>query len=448
MSQLKNKIDKYINTNGQLTTPAYFIKEILNDTTDIKNIEYTSLTAKKMGVSTVEEALDNIISFLPDVDITINLNILNKPSNINPTFPVTVTIKDNNHTKQFNLTNTTTIQMPRGVEVKFKFGLPTEGVWSVLEETIVIKTQFQHNIVIDATYCYKGIIKCEYTNKVIDENVRLLGTLFTKSNHIMRISIDGVPLTKEQLENILTTRHYTFNYIGTHEVIYEMKINKSYFLLGFWEHMFQDCEELTSIDVSNCDISRSHYTHLTEMFKNCIHLKEIDLSGFGRFNGYIDNLFDGCTMLQTAKLPTLYMLSDVFYANYVFKNCNSLTNVYIDGFDNVHQMTGFFEGCNSLESVEIGGDYPNSNTACDFANLFYGCLNLKTIKLNSGIFPADATIYNFFGDDETSYAGYNSRMTGENKLYIPESEIDSLYGCWIDPLQNTEKCGFTIHPLN
>lgn len=447
MSQLKNKIDKYINTNGQLTTPAYFIKEILNDTADIKNIEYTSLTAKKMGVSTVEEALDNIISFLPDVDITINLNILNKPSNINPTFPVTVIVKGNNYTEQFNLTNTTTIQMPRGVEIEFKFGLPADGVWSVLEETIIIKTQFQHNIVIDATYCYKGIIKCKYTNRIEDKNVRLLGDLFTKGNSIMKISIDGILLTKEQLENILTTKHYIFNYIGTHEVVYEMKINNSYMFTSFWEHMFEDCERLTSVDVSNCDISGSRYTYLSYMFKNCTSLKEIDLSGFGFFNGGIDNLFEGCTMLQTAKLPNLYMGSDVFYANCVFKNCSSLTNVYIDGFENVHQISGFFEGCNSLENVEIGNcDYVNAY--CDFNNLFYGCLNLKTIKLNSGIFPFDATIYNFFGNDETSYTGYNSRMTGENKLYIPESEIDSLYGCWIDPLQNTEKCGFTVHPLN
>jgi hypothetical protein len=49
-----------------------------------------------------------------------------------------------------------------------------------------------------------------------------------------------------------------------------------------------------------------------------------------------------------------------------------------------------------------------------------------------------------FGYSTSNYTGSNSYNTGENKLYVPANATGYEEGYWLDPLQNAEKCGFTL----
>ena len=97
--------------------------------------------------------------------------------------------------------------------------------------------------------------------------------------------------------------------------------------------------------------------------------------------------------------------------------------------------------CESLVSVVI----PNVTSIGERA--FSGCPVLGSISLKSYTSPIIGA--NVFGDDvaENSYRTYTGRNTydqGTNILYVPAGATGYDTGAWLDPLQNEEKCGFTI----
>jgi hypothetical protein len=51
---------------------------------------------------------------------------------------------------------------------------------------------------------------------------------------------------------------------------------------------------------------------------------------------------------------------------------------------------------------------------------------------------------NDFGNNVNNYTGRNTYNTGENMLYVPVGATGYDTSGWLDPLQNAEKCGFTI----
>ena len=95
-----------------------------------------------------------------------------------------------------------------------------------------------------------------------------------------------------------------------------------------------------------------------------------------------------------------------------------------------------FANIGSIKSVyvESGGGYFD-------AGFLSGCLNVKTISIESNAFYAG---YQCFGSSDTTYTGRNTYNTGENILYVPQGATGYDTNGWLDPLQNAEKCGFTI----
>jgi hypothetical protein len=111
-----------------------------------------------------------------------------------------------------------------------------------------------------------------------------------------------------------------------------------------------------------------------------------------------------------------------------------------DGTTHIYRV---WEGNTLVESVSI----PASVTYVDVA--FAGCVNLKTIM--SKCISAPTAYYSFGEKSLNNFTGQNTRDTGENMLYVPSSatgyeDATQAYGTnqWLDPLQNAEKCGFTI----
>ena len=122
--------------------------------------------------------------------------------------------------------------------------------------------------------------------------------------------------------------------------------------------MFQCCKSLQSVDFSKFDTSQ--VTDMGFMLNSCSSLKKID---FGNTNTPMGNMFQGCSKLTSIDLSK-FVTSKVNDMEGMFKSCNKLNYLDLSSFDtsNVVSITNMFDGCYSL--------------------IF---LNLKNFKLNSTV---------------------------------------------------------------
>lgn len=102
-----------------------------------------------------------------------------------------------------------------------------------------------------------------------------------------------------------------------------------------------------------------------------------------------------------------------------------------------------FNGCSSLTSLDLSNFDTSSVKNMGMGGMFSVCKNLKSIKLGDKVANTKVSS-STFGNSSSYYTGYNSRSTGENKLYVPVGATGYDTGYWLDPLQNTSRCGFTI----
>ena len=74
--------------------------------------------------------------------------------------------------------------------------------------------------------------------------------------------------------------------------------------------------------------------------------------------------------------------------------------------------------------------------------VFAGCSSLTSISFLRATAPS--LDYAVFGEGTYNFTGRNTYDTGENTLYVPSGATGYDTGYWLDPLQNAQKCGFTL----
>ena len=121
---------------------------------------------------------------------------------------------------------------------------------------------------------------------------------------------------------------------------------------------------------------------------------------------------------------------------YLYLNDELVTDIQVPS-SVVDIVLGCFINMKYLRSVTL--PYNVSSIGGD---AFTGCSNLKTILCYNSQAPSSSS--NTFGSSATNYTGLNSSATGENILYVPQGATGYDTGVWLDPLQNSDKCGFTI----
>ena len=123
-------------------------------------------------------------------------------------------------------------------------------------------------------------------------------------------------------------------------------------------HLFINCRELSSIDLSSFD---THLANRTDaMFENCFKLKSI--TGLDKLNTSnvtkMDFMFAGCRELTEVDLSS-FNTSNVTSMMYMFASCRALTEIDLSSFNtsNVTTMEAMFLDCGTLGSLTFGASF-------------------------------------------------------------------------------------------
>ena len=95
-----------------------------------------------------------------------------------------------------------------------------------------------------------------------------------------------------------------------------------------------------------------------------------------------------------------------------------------------------FDGCNNLIDIE---DLSKTNSIG--TNAFRGCVKLNYLRFPN-VNQAPLLDINVFGYDGSNYTGINA---SNKKIYLSLKAKGFENNQWLDPLQNPDKCGFTIY---
>ena len=148
--------------------------------------------------------------------------------------------------------------------------------------------------------------------------------------------------------------------------------------------MFQNCSDLISLDLSNFDTSKVEDMH--SMFEDCSNLTSLDVSNFNTSNAKdMSIMFYGCRSLTSLDLSS-FDTSNVTEMIMMFEVCSKLTLLDISNFDtsNVTKMWRMFADCTSLTTIK---GVINMKCCTNYDEMFYGCFNLKDVKIKNP--PAD-----------------------------------------------------------
>ena len=145
--------------------------------------------------------------------------------------------------------------------------------------------------------------------------------------------------------------------------------------------MFNDCNKLTSLDLSNFDTS--NVTNMTSMFNNCRALTSLDVSNFNTSKVTdMSSMFMSCRALTSLDVSN-FNTSKVTNMEDMFSGCSSLTSLDVSNFNtsNVTNMTSMFNSCSSLTSLDVSNF--NTSKVTDMSSMFNSCNNLTSLDLSN-----------------------------------------------------------------
>ena len=288
-----------------------------------------------------------------------------------------------------------------------------------------------------------------------NRNTSIFHSNWFNLGYVKKMFIDGVEVTPSATYYVPNSSWHTitvwlnqsfdncaYMFYGAGDFVKQINISKlNTSKVTSMERMFDNVSSLNSIALGNLDTSK--VTNMSRMFSSCSSLTSLDVSSFNTSNVTdMSYMFSYCSKLTSLDVSN-FNTSKVTNMSRMFSSCSSLTSLDVSSFNtsNVTDMSYMFSNCSALTSLDLSNFNTSKVTTMNY--LFNGCLNLKSIKLGEKV--ASTTVSSStFGSSSSTYTGYNSRSTGENKLYVPVGATGYDTGYWLDPLQNTSKCGFTV----
>lgn len=141
---------------------------------------------------------------------------------------------------------------------------------------------------------------------------------------------------------------------------------------------YENRTSITSAEVSLRDIENLNY-----MFCNCDKLTNISFSEFDTSNAIdMSGMFYGCSSLTSLDLGS-FDTKNVEHMTAMFAYCGNLTNLNVSSFDtgNVTNMNLMFGWCCSLTSLDVSNF--NTKNVTIMSNMFNYCCSLTSLDLSS-----------------------------------------------------------------
>ncbi|HHQ1131336.1 TPA: BspA family leucine-rich repeat surface protein, partial [Listeria monocytogenes] len=141
--------------------------------------------------------------------------------------------------------------------------------------------------------------------------------------------------------------------------------------------MFEGCENLKILNLSNFDFDTSSVINMDYMFADCTNLEELDVSKFDT--------------------------SSVTFMQMMFQYCKSLEKLNLSSFDtsSVTRMNSMFEGCTSFEELDLSSF--DTSSVGNMQTMFQGCTNLKVLYLDKFDDNITTNKNNMFGNTPLLY---------------------------------------------
>lgn len=146
--------------------------------------------------------------------------------------------------------------------------------------------------------------------------------------------------------------------------------------------MFEGSTNLRTINLPKGFIG-SNVTDLNGMFRGCVSLTELDLSGSNAEKvKNMGSMFYGCVALSNLNLSG-FKTGSLTEMRYLFSSCQSLESLDLSGFntENVTSMASMFSQCSSLRSLDLSSF--NTSKVIGMDLMFFNCTNLESIDLSS-----------------------------------------------------------------
>ena len=201
--------------------------------------------------------------------------------------------------------------------------------------------------------------------------------------------------------------------------------------------MFKGCGSLADIDLSNFDTS--HVTDMHGMFRGCSGLASIDLSTFDTSN--VTDMSDMFNMEWDGPvyigLDGLFTSCNVTDMHDMFRGCNNLQTLDLSNFETgkVTDMHGMFANCSNLVAINMNERVFDTGNVTDMRDMFNGCSNLPTFDLSN--FDESSLLYI---DGMFANSGITTIKFGNFKAANVESMGYLFDGC--DKLTNINLSGF------
>ena len=128
------------------------------------------------------------------------------------------------------------------------------------------------------------------------------------------------------VDSVFTELNYQNNYQSVFSSILSrikeaIAVDKVSFTDTSW--MFDNCQSLTNLDLSNFDTSK--VTTMSSMFSDCLSLTTLDVSSFDTSNvTTMSNMFYDCSSLTTLDVSS-FDTSKVTHMSRMFSSCSDLT---------------------------------------------------------------------------------------------------------------------------
>lgn len=140
---------------------------------------------------------------------------------------------------------------------------------------------------------------------------------------------------------------------------------------------FFGCTNLKNIEGIN-NLNTTEVTDMGAMFRNCSSLTDLDVSGFDtRKVTTMGTMFSGCSKLYTLDVSG-FDTKNVTDMYCMFNKCSGLTTLNVSGFDtkNVTNMREMFSGCSKLATIYVSDKFVTTNVT-EGKSMFNMCKALE-----------------------------------------------------------------------